>query len=57
MDKTDDTQQSDYDDYARFCLHLAAKLPDRSSRLVLREMAAAWLTLATAVTPSFAEDR
>jgi hypothetical protein len=57
MDKNNDTQQNDYDDYARFCLHLAAKLPDRSSRLVLREMAAAWLTLATAVTPSFAEDR
>lgn len=56
MTKDDDHPHDDYHLYARFCLDLAAKLPDRSNRLLLREMAAAWLTLAENASPGFAGD-
>ena len=35
-----------YEAYARHCLTLASQTADRSSRLILREMAAEWLKLA-----------
>lgn len=56
MTKRDAPRQDDYDyeAYARFCLDLAAKEPDRRHRLVLREMAAAWLNLAESAAPSLA---
>jgi hypothetical protein len=38
-----------YDTYARHCLTVAARTPDRDSRLILREMAAEWLNLAASV--------
>lgn len=38
-----------YDSYARHCLSVAARTPDRDSRLILREMAAEWLKLAASV--------
>jgi len=34
-----------YETYARHCLSLTAHVRDRSSRLLLREMAAEWLNL------------
>jgi hypothetical protein len=47
MTMPDDSRQDDHDYviYARFCLDLAVKEPDRAHRLLLREMAAAWLNL------------
>jgi hypothetical protein len=51
MTKADDIQPDGYEGYARFCLALAAKAPDRRNRLVLREMAAAWLNLADGSAP------
>ena len=38
-----------YETYAQHCLLVAARAPDRASRLMLREMAAEWLNLAAAV--------
>ena len=38
-----------YETYARHCLLVAARTPDRDSRLILREMAAEWLNLAASV--------
>lgn len=35
-----------YESYAQHCLKLASQVPDRDSRLILREMAAEWLKLA-----------
>lgn len=40
-----------YEAYARFCLDLASKQPDRRHRLLLREMAAAWLNVADGTAP------
>ena len=48
MTDSNDDQSTDYQSYARFCLKLASQMPDRNSRLVLREMAAQWLQLSDA---------
>lgn len=45
MANPDDTTDNDYNAYAQFCLKLATQTPDRPSRLMLREMAAQWLSL------------
>jgi hypothetical protein len=34
-----------YETYAQHCLSLAARMADRDSRVILREMAAEWLNL------------
>jgi hypothetical protein len=36
----------EYIDYAQHCLKMAAQLPNRESRVILREMAAEWTNLA-----------
>ena len=36
----------EYMDYAQHCLKMAAQLPNRESRIILREMAAEWTALA-----------
>ena len=46
-----------FEAYARFCLDLAAKEPDRGHRLVLREMAAAWLNVTDDTAPGLTADR
>lgn len=57
MTNDDKPPHDDYEAYARFCLDLAAKAPDRRTRLVLREMAAAWLNLAGDAAPGYAAER
>jgi hypothetical protein len=46
----DDTTDR-YEQYAQYCLRLAAQSPDRDSRVMLREMAAEWLKLCDAAAP------
>jgi hypothetical protein len=36
----------EYVGYAKHCLQAAARLPDRETRIILREMAAEWTALA-----------
>jgi hypothetical protein len=36
----------EYADYAKHCLEVAGKIPDRKSRVIHREMAAEWFKLA-----------
>jgi inactivated superfamily I helicase len=52
----DAARQNGFEAYAKFCLDLAAEVPDRRRRLVLREMAAAWLNLADGTLTVFAAD-
>jgi hypothetical protein len=40
-------KQEDYERYAEHCLKMARLAPDRESRILQREMAAEWLSLAS----------
>jgi DNA primase len=39
-------KHQEYVGYAKHCLQAAARLPDRKTRIILREMAAEWTALA-----------
>jgi hypothetical protein len=41
-------KQEEYTRYTEHCLSMARIVPDRQSRVIQREMAAGWLTLAEA---------
>jgi hypothetical protein len=50
-------KHQEYVGYAKHCLQAAARLPDRKTRIILREMAAEWTALAgQAATQDVAQD-